>query len=293
MKNLKNLFLLVMAGCLILASACNKDKNDPEDEKLACLLTKITWINDDSANDVTTLMYDADRRLVKITGDTQSEYMTIEYNTEGKISKIASYESDIEDWHTNLIWTSNSMTAISEYKDDGVWVTDDYKTVIEFDADEQITKIGWFEKNEDSWVADDYELFTWSNKNITKSEHWNSDKKKSNFEKRFVNRLFRYKGNSSLQKSVTDSKSSNTTYEYDDKNNAYASLGFLRDIAGLNKNNVTKEVYTRLGDNQYSRTTNYSYEYNDKGFPTKITETQTSSYGNTYTYVVLLEYDCQ
>ena len=84
-----------------------------------------------------------------------------------------------------------------------------------------------------------------------------------------------------------DTKSSTTVYEYDDKNNAFASLGLIWGI--ITKNNETKKVETST-DGRFL-TGSYVYEYNDKGFPTKITDTYTNN-GPVDSGVILLEYDC-
>ncbi|MEN8123043.1 MAG: hypothetical protein ABFS35_22080, partial [Bacteroidota bacterium] len=116
----------------------------------------------------------------------------------------------------------------------------------------------------------------------------NTETVKTVSETTLFNRIFK-RSDRSLLKSVTDAISSTTIYEYDDKNNAFASLGLVVNYHGLNKNNMTKEIYTYEGGEP--ETFNYSYEYNDKGFPTKMTETYTSG-EITDTEVTLFEYDC-
>ena len=290
MKHLKKGITVLMASLLIFASACNKDDNNPIDytEFLGdCLLTKITWV-DDSGNEVITVQYDDNRRVVRFDMVGEPYYGTFEYNTDGKLSKELVYENNELLLRSTFTWISNSATVMIEYKNEsGEWVEVE-KERFEFDADGQIIKLQGFDESNGVWEEGGYELFTWANGNITKSEEWDIGNKKRIFETRFLNKVRMHERENTLLKSTMDTKYSTTVYEYDNQNNAYASLGLFWGI--ITRNNEIKSVET--ASDGFTWTSNHVYEYNDKGFPTKITGTYSNSNGPVDSGVILLEYDC-
>ncbi|MEN8121187.1 MAG: hypothetical protein ABFS35_12605, partial [Bacteroidota bacterium] len=177
MSNLKKVFTLMMAVLLIFASACNKDKTDPADEQSACLLTKITWVDEEDGNEIINLEYNTDGKLVKYTFEGETNYGIVEYNADGKISKTSEYDNGVEGYREMYTWTSNFLTTTYEQKDiDGNWVESSWKEVYTIDAVGQITETQEFHKQEGTWVENSsYNLFIWENGNIKTKERWNTE----------------------------------------------------------------------------------------------------------------------
>src|SRR5690606_30596680 len=74
-----------------------------------------------------------------------------------------------------------------------------------------------------------------------------------------------------------NSLSRSTAYEdFDDKTNwVHGVKGFTQlEAFSINKNNPGKEIERQYGNNSSSYTVNYTYQYNEYGYPTKITETR-------------------
>jgi hypothetical protein len=83
-----------------------------------------------------------------------------------------------------------------------------------------------------------------------------------------------------------------TEYEYDTKLTPFSAIGLgaYTDVAEQ-QNNVTKSIAKDyLGE--LISTTTIVYEYNDKGYPTKVTETEVSDWGSDE-YVLNYTYNCK
>lgn len=77
-----------------------------------------------------------------------------------------------------------------------------------------------------------------------------------------------------------------TEYEYDDREKPASATGLNKSEVAPSVNNVTKSTYHQVAYFSDVMVTNFSYEYNVKGYPTKMIKS--SSFVETTTF----EYDC-
>jgi hypothetical protein len=294
MKNLNKLFVVLCIGLLLFATSCDKaTEGDPNGGGSAFLLTKITWqwVNEEgiTENDIATLEYDSQSRLSKIKeiyDDTTTYESILTYDANGKLSQEMELDNGVETDKTTYTWTATNVTELYSSKEGNVWV-DDYKYVSELNSDGLITKEEEFYKQDNVWLSDSYYLYTWANGNNTKEEEWYLGNMKSSVIKHLKSRHHKDLNVSGL-KSANDTKQSTYTYMYDDKNNAFSSLGFWDGTEALNKNNVTKSTRSYAG--QPDEVDTYTYEYNSDNYPTKSTATYPNGDGTTDTEIALFEY---
>ncbi|MDF1546364.1 MAG: hypothetical protein P1P88_00990 [Bacteroidales bacterium] len=297
MRNFKNVIMIMVAAMLLITSACKKDKNDPANN-VVCLLTKIIDVYEDVDNDTTLIEYNDERLPVKITYHPAMgtfhgyvEYATIEYK-DGKISSTTDFAGGVGFYRANYTWENSTLTVTRETLNDaGDWVTKD-KVIYELDTDGLPTKSSSFSYINNEWVEFPiYSNYNWTNENLTLSENWARDPQVKRYD-RSLNKMHQGRFATGLLKNINDDKLGSTTYTYDDKNNQLKIFSFYWGISNMSKNNVTKAVFTSTSS---SSTSDYIYEYNEKGAPAKITRNYSyTDFGgsSSETYITLLEYNC-
>ena len=278
----------MMIVIFIALTSCEKDDNNGGDNnKAACLLTKATWSNsEDNRTESLTFKYDSNNRCIKV--ESNDFALNIEYNSNYKVSKISS-----SDYESAFTWTASTLTKISKYKEGEDWIASNYKIVYNLDADGKVTKEQYYNKQEDSsWIASDrYYKYTWLGGNLVQQECWNTDDSSKKNKSLLFNKLFGITKTNTL-KSVNDKIDYTVNYEFDDKHNAFSSVGMSWDVGieieapgQVTKNNVKK---ASSGDSYVI----YTYEYNDNGFPTKVSHIDGTESGGTATYTTVYEYNC-
>lgn len=283
------LFSIIMLSSLLMFNGSCKKTDEPSTS--ICLLTR--YINIDG--DVTDLSYDENNRLSRITNNDVDEpyYLTLKYNPDGKLLEETHYNNGVKELIFSFFWSGNNVTVSSIYRNnDGDWVETTGAFVYELDSHGQVTRSEAYEKQDNgNLVLDSYDLFEWSNGNITKTEDWHTSETEP-FRSIFPEKLFPHYQETKVYLSSVDGdieKYLTTTYQYDDKNNSSSSQSKTVFWATITKNNVTKEIDTFVSEPETSLTTTYTYEYNEHGYPT--VEYVTSPSGSTYTRKY--EYNCQ
>jgi YD repeat-containing protein len=247
---------LLLTLCL---TACNDDDepNPDNDGQGACRLTK-EMFDDDYYDE---FEYNAQGYITKATekevGSNEVDYYSLFiYNANNQLTKLESYEEgQLEDYVT-FEYTNNLATTAKYYNGGG---TLDYTYTYKYDGNKRLIE----EADDDGYVS----KYTYNTKgNVIKLE---------------------FLDNGTLNTQIT--------YEnYDDKFSPYASFKGLPVVfTTTSKNNPGKKTYSSDDNNDgiiqpdESDITTYTYKYNEKGFPTEITETD--SFG---TEVSTYVYDC-
>lgn len=194
-------------------------------------------------------------------------YTEHHYNSKNQLIQSDNY------WDESI--TSSNSTVLQEAINRTEWVTpentemDSYIT-FEYNSIGQLKKTTVYNLKDNSST---YSTYTYNNDKILERTSYNDDQQ-SALEAYYYDQ---YNNLTKKEKyvflgDVQPKLSSSTEYFYDGENNPYFSFRALM-IPGehTNKNNIIKQVYTiySLTDNSVEdvQTTEYSYEYNAKGFP--------------------------
>jgi YD repeat-containing protein len=256
MKNIKNLWLPIFVGALLLNVACDKENEQN------VLLTKVTWSNSRQSGEIV-YEYDNQNRLVTITEESNSNiYLSkISYNSSGNVSERIRSQNGVENSRTVYTYPNNKITVAFQNKVGDQWI-ENTKTEYTKDASGQITKMQSFFKVDGDYQSDSYQLQLWENGNIVKQETWNS------------------KDGIMMNSNVL---------EFDDKYNPYVNHGILNGLNGFYRNNRTNSMtFNEANEEIYSYTN--SYEYNDSNYPSKIWESKHNNEDVVDPTVQLLEY---
>jgi len=253
MKTFKNLSVLFFVGLLLFAWSCNNDEANPDGP--ACLLTRITEPGGETGGTISHIIeYNGQRKPARFyDADNPMNYIAIEWQGDD-LKKVTKYEN-------------NALSKIYTYERNvdtiSVLVENFYKSsyfekfVYTLDGNNHPIKEQWYWQNNDgSWEPSNYYIYTWENDNLIKSEYWLTDKVYTK------------------------------TYEYDNKNNTYQSLGLFYDVEALSNNNIAKETIQYEGGS--ADVTTYEYLYNENAYPYKLTKT----FSNNTTEEISFEYDC-
>lgn len=275
----KNLIypLIAIVFILFVINSCKKDNYGTADNYNACLLTKIAWTDLETGNEQTIeFEYNSHRKPVKIIYNFGWPYSeTIKYGENEKISATMKLRDS-----TVFTWTDSSLTKDTYQEEQFGWPDDAiYKTVYDLDTEGYIVKC----QSNNLFEAGYYELYAWEYGNIYKKEKWAPSFNIGFGDSSMIYKLFRQARINTPLKYETDTIYTCYTYEYDNKKNAFSSLGILWGSRGTNKNNITKMV--SISSNGNTSTDNIKYEYNEKGFPIK-------SQGGSFNEVTHFEYDC-
>jgi hypothetical protein len=255
------IFYTSIAVSLIVTSACKKDKSKPcSCNESGDRIVKITTIWYDGSISTENLYYDEYQRLVNISNsENNSAYINIAYDNVGRISKKTAYVNEEIIWYWDYKWANDSLTATEFFKYSNGELLERRKNTFEFDDNSQIIKIELFYINHiGEWVINYSSL--WENGNIVIQKEYNEN----NFE------------------------ISSTTFQYEDKPNPfdkYYDFYFPK----MTKNMMLKAICT-YPDGRIKEKTEYTYEYNNNGFPTMIKEKTCSE--NTSETTLILEYNC-
>lgn len=239
--------VLVIALCTASVSC---DRPDPTPapapvQASPCLITRYQEAG--SSGYFLAFEYDGQKRMTKLTSD--DEYLTIEYNGAGRAVKALTYDNNVLE-----------STTVLEYNARGQWIKstitesvggDKTELTAEYDGSGNRTKLTYNDFDGSTLDYGSTETFTYANGNLTRSEvSWSSQ----------------------------GSDPSVTTYTYEYYTDRENKMGYADELFvmlggdGLffpqSRNMIKKK--TGSGNN-FSGTTDYMYEYNDKGFPTKIT----------------------
>ncbi|MCF6241448.1 MAG: hypothetical protein L3J74_08910 [Bacteroidales bacterium] len=274
MKHINLIFILLIS---VFFSSCDKDENvDPD--LPACKLTKETFVvgNDQSS---VTYTYDDSGRLIKLVekDGAYSLSLNFNYNEKGQIIEIYGIDNDVE-FKGTCTWENNLWSTVFTMKDGDNWIETEWKPVVKFNDSNQIIEYMDYEKNQTgAFELYRKDVYTWENGNITSTAVTIYSTAK-----RVTRKILKRKN-----KQFLADYSYTTTYTYDDKNNAYASVGIMNVIWNelpVTKNNVIKE---EMNSAQGFNTIEYTYEYNDKVFPVKLTSSNMDE-GN----YIEFEYEC-
>ncbi len=274
MKHINFIFILLIS---VFFASCDKNENTnpnlPE-----CKLTKATFVNGNNQSSVT-YSYDEQERLVKIveSDDDYSLSIDIIYDENGKIIKLEGSDNG-DQFIGECTWDNNVWSIVFKLKEGDGWIETEWKPVVKFDDNNRAIEYMDYEKND----TGAFELFTksvytWVDDNISSEVFtvYSSTKRSSRS-------IFNRKNK---QYPTNDSYTIN--YTYDDKNNAFASIGIMNIIWNelpITKNNIIKE---EKSGSQSANNVEYSYEYSDKDFPVKSISSNMES--GAY---VQFEYDC-
>jgi hypothetical protein len=233
--------LAILTTSLCLTTSCKKDDEDatPNVVTTECLITKQT----DSGGDINGIyIYDTQRRLIKFAEDESnaSDYATLEYDNSNRVTKILGYEEGKLD-----------ATTLIEYNSQGKWskITETYEgetevdiTTAEYDGNGNRIKIN---------NANSTYTFEYSNGNLIKSVETEKNS------------------------GGTTVYTSTSTFEYyTDKENKLTAFEELYGLGyeGTPSKNMVKKRSRISGGSTIPNVYTYMYEYNEKGFPTKVTE---------------------
>ena len=247
-------FLMVFVGCKKNEDTTINDSN--------CRITKIT---SNSGGNVSVLYfeYDENQKLIRFTSSYGRVY-TFNYNTEGYL-EISTHNENAPDIAKSTFDRNGSIITrtISYQNDDGIWVDTDFKYKYELNPNGDVIREEYYHLDDDEiWHMVQYSTNEWSNGNMMKMEYWQSVN--DNFE---------------LMHTITR--------QYDDMNNPSAPLKntLLFDVT---KNNV---ISGRITDSSgETNESTFTYEYNEKGYPSMITFTDLS--GSSGQTISEYEYSC-
>ena len=241
------IFLLIVSGC---------GNSDPS-PTLTCFLKKWKTVDDAYVGE-NTFTYSADMKQITILssstfdGSSDSETFTLTADDDGNIIKIE-FEDSPDVYYEYIYNASLKLTRQNQYTGTDL----DYRVDYEYNSSGQFIKQQYYDLSSGTPVKSDYESF----------EYANSSSK-----------------NPLKQKSYSADGTLNLTseFEYDNKKTPYDKLSFIIEI--FSENNVTK--VTRSDSGGVLEVTSTTYEYNDKGYPTKAITSDGSgdSTVETFTY---------
>lgn len=237
---------MILIATTTLLVNCSKDDSTPAAKKY--LISKMTY----PYGTVAQFSYNAQNNITKIqwTDSSGNFYWDFIYNSNAVLTEIKGYDSSVLSYRCTIEMNSDKTPSkVIGYNDN-----DTTTTAFEYDASKNLTKISYYHGGL-VLPAQNYsnELLTYNTAgNVTRT----------------------------VFNDIPGGISYQCDYEYDTKNSPYYQEGlkwpwFI--IGGddsndktndLLKNNPVKKTQTIPN----AQTTNYSYEYNTDGYPTKITE---------------------
>ncbi len=254
MSTIKNIFMFLLILTMGIISSC--DKNNTKPEGSACLLTRITKPGGETGGTISYIIeYNEQRKPIRYyEAENTGNYTSIEY-TNNNLFKVTEYLDGVLNKTYTYQWYKDSIVVMIEsfFKTSSL-----EKMVYTINSDQRLLKEQWYwQDSNGNWQKGNYYLYTWGNNNLVKVEHWLSDKVYTN------------------------------TYEYDNRINAYESLGLFFDVQALSLNNVTKETID-YENGSAPDVIEYSYEYNENAYPYK----KSIKYSNGTLEEISFEYNC-
>jgi len=273
MKKKLNYYLYATIIVLTLTTSCTKDDENSNDNKIP-LLSKIYWNDTVNGSYEEKYVYDNNDKPIQITSKMNDEIIIskFSYNSEGKIKSVVRLNESDTVSIDNYTWKSDTLSQqLLNRQYNGILREIMHIDHI-FNTESKVSKIQFYVDYEDNWYNGGYEINTWNNSNLTKCENYsesftlksNSIEKIQKSNKLFLTHLdYRRMNDSELH--------STSLYEYDDKINPYASLYSSLPHYNMGIHNVIKETYKTTEADSIEDITTHTYEYNDKGYPTKET----------------------
>jgi hypothetical protein len=270
------LFSLLILGAIMTTTACKKDKEDT------------TEVSDTTPVKKTCYM----KKLVKA----NNSYNEYEYNTNHLLTKAIEYDSlGSEVKKTELTYNyKKNVAKVEIFKNGSIFS----KYIYTYNKDLKIIKAEYWNTIYGVYKKTGYYEYVYTDDKLTsiifKAELYGqaiiSSKSVITYKDDNAIKLVEYTYNyitASLEQSrVLD-------FEYDDKLNPSRGIGednIAVDVRFLSKNNVTKmTIANQNGVVDNVNSFNYTYEYNDNGYPLKVNFT---SFNNANTGISNIEYDC-
>lgn len=272
----KLLYLLLALTILSCSSDDNSDDTDNNDNN-NILVSKISY------NDFELDSY------------TYEENFIYDLNKIVERQDITYYNGSIQNTYRTQFIYSNDLIARVDYYDENDNLLD--RTTFQYDSQSRVTLV-----EEDFYYngSIDYES--------SDSVSYNSDGTItiSNLDSNSVEYIYQLdnQGNVILSSFETDDCEGIASINYDDNNTPFKNitganlinvlyglfsdaqlLGFFNNIRSIQFNETCSD-----SSNNYSSTTNFSYDYTQDGYPRNIVATETED-GNQYTTTILLEYN--
>ncbi len=258
---MKKTILLMAMGLLVFVSACKKDESSSEDNtvKQKCYL-----IEAKSESNLTKIEY-SNNLVSKISyyeEDTLSSYSICQRN-DGILNKILNYEDDTLKKEQRFTTENNKITTIKYYRLAASSGQMEINTTIKlfYNTDGQLIKRETSNNSGAVYARDEY---IWENSNVVETKTY-------------------YDINSTGTLELNETSS----FTYDDKQNNANGIGIDFTIQALSKNNVLTITVVESQGGISNNDTEFTYEYNQKGYPTK--ETRVS---NGYSSTIDYTYDC-
>lgn len=267
---------------LLLFPTCKKDSVEPTDYP-QCYLIKDIYRSEGWDDYITYYEYNESGRLIHCYTDNANAY--IEYDNHDRIYEIKYlYENMMS--KDLFIWEKGLLTITYQEIENGDWKNVFKYTYLLNDSDLPI-KEQFHSFHNGEWVSDSYEIFTWNNGNIIKTERWRINKK-SNIKRPYFERSF---FGTDFYNSLLDTVYETCNYIYDDKNNVYKSLGkfsHLKFIGALKNNKIEWTIMYGKQTTKYIQT----IKYNEFGYPIELIIAKIDN-GEEVPYKHrLFEYDC-
>jgi len=306
---MKKLFVAIIAlSSSLLFTSCNKDSNNnPTDlpyvpNSSSLLIKKITSVQDVSKSTYITLFkYDEKKRVdtMEYYTDANTEpnaYQVFTYNTDGTIQKYEYFENGILSEKELYTYSGSQVEGVYSYLDGEIWFEEE-KEVYNYNSTGLIDSVIYYDSNitkVTSWTEDSYYSYAWANNNLVSETHYYnntevlkvSPKKHS---KKIINPFESKRIQTRASKATSDiTLCHNTVYEFNSNNNPYWVQSFNSVCSPdgqfvFSKNLPTSVITTWPDSPGESSNTTYTYEYNSKNYPTKISIAYTYTYdGNTY-----------
>ncbi|HSV88555.1 MAG TPA: hypothetical protein VLH61_07920 [Bacteroidales bacterium] len=305
MKKRNVIYPLALAVFAFTMISCNGDE-----VPVKCKLTHLTLqerliSNGNVFGDTINLQltYNAQGRLSEIIEHDEEMRTVVHYDNYGRVIKLEEFWSGLSIFELRLSWTNNEATITSFYRTQGGdLVQENFKAEMQFNAEDQITRMDYYERptTTGAWELAGYELYSWQNNNVVKQEfHYvvsPASQEKENILK--PNQADRMAGwglrhlmqkrkpiKESMLKSFPNSTalSGTITFTYDSNKNPFANpLGLMYiigwDPASLfSANNVLSYTVLWVGDSP--RTITLTYTYNEEGYPLSRSLNEVTGWG--------------
>jgi len=301
---MKKLFVAFIALTSFLFISCSKDSSNNQTDypyvpnSSSLLIKKITSIAEVSkSNYITLFKYDEKKRVdtMEYYTDANTEpdaYQVFTYNTDGTIQKYEYFEGGVLNEKELYTYTNSQVEGIYSYLESETWFEDE-KAVFFYNSKGLVDSVIYYDNNSitkaTTWTEDSYYSYAWDNNNLVSETHYYNNneilkvglKKHS---KKFTNPFEAKKIQSRVSKATSEiGLCHNTVYEFNDKNNPYWVQSFNSVCSPdgqfvFSKNLPTSSITTWPEYPDESGNTTYTYEYNTKNYPTKISIV--------YTYIV-------
>lgn len=267
--------IVLLSVILTVNNGCNKTSTPTQ---LTCYLSTMSILNNGVATQTFEFSYKNNIINRVSEGNDDNEYV---FDDDFRLSSIIHYKDGEKKSETRYTYDENTVRqTFGNFATNGDWISENWKLIYVFDENDQLTKLESHIKPDSVWIMQHFDLYEWSNDNISKKEHWiNKDitpKNRSNPDE--VN----------VKIGIDDNfeQYSVSTYQYDDKFHPFAANKVLM-FGEVTRNNVIKEDYTLVSTNE-TNTLNYTYEYNNHDYP--ISSLTTTTDGTTFN--TKYEYNC-